>query len=185
MRIAVVAKKGGVGKSLVSLLLYESLRQAGRSVNLVDWDVQGTSTKSRALIDKGREVEETADVMIYDTPPNLTSHATANPMGFADLILVVATPSPVDVWEAQDAAQVAKKAAKRGAKVRVIFNKVRVNTLLGRMLDETAEGFVVPTLATVISSREVYQHFYVRGWKALDAPAREEVLQLTIAVLGL
>src|SRR6187402_3263467 len=115
MLIAVVAKKGGVGKSLVSLLLYESLRQAGRSVELVDWDRQGTATKSRSRIDQGREAIKDAEIVIYDTPPNLDHPATQTAMRSADVVLVVATPSPVDVWEAQDAAAVAKKAAKRKA----------------------------------------------------------------------
>ncbi len=184
MIIAVVAKKGGVGKSLISLLLYHSLKQAGRSVELQDWDAQGTATKSRNLTDAGREAEASAEIVIYDTPPNLTHTATDTAIRSADLVLVVATPSPVDVWEAQDAAKLAQKTARKKAKVRVVFNKVRRNTLLGRVLDETAKQFPVPTLSTVLSSRECYQHFAWQGWKALDSAAREEVLQMTIAVLG-
>ena len=65
--IAVVAKKGGVGKSMISLLLFESLRQAGRSVELRDWDAQGTATKSRERIDAGRIDAVEADITIYDT----------------------------------------------------------------------------------------------------------------------
>lgn len=184
MIIAVVAKKGGVGKSVISLLLYESLRQAGKRVELRDWDAQGTATKSLNHFEADRETDQTADVVIYDTPPNLTHPATDTAMRSADLILIVATPSPVDVWEAQDAATVAKHTAKRKARVRVLFNKVRRNTVLGRVLEDTAKGLPVPSLATTISNREVYQHFAWQGWKALDAPSREEVLQLAIAVLG-
>jgi cellulose biosynthesis protein BcsQ len=185
MVIAVVAKKGGVGKSLVSLLLFESLRQAGRSVDLHDWDAQGTTTKSRELIDAGRVTEPGADITIYDTPPNLAHTATDTAIRSADLVLIVTTPSPVDVWEAQDAAQLTRKSAKRKAKVLVLFNKVRRTTVLGRVLEETAKQIPVPMLPTVLSSRECYQHFVWQGWKALDGAAREEVLQLTIAVLGL
>jgi chromosome partitioning protein len=188
MVIAVVAKKGGVGKSLVSLLLYQSLKQAGRSVELHDWDAQGTATKSRDLTDPGKGIQAqgqaAADVVIYDTPPNLTHTATDTAMRSADLVLVVATPSPVDVWEAQEAAQTAKTLAKKKAKVRVIFNKVKRNTVLGRVLDETAKSLPVPLLPKNLSYREAYQHFAWQGWKALDGTAREEVLQMTIAVLG-
>lgn len=184
MVIAVVAKKGGVGKSLISLLLYQSLKQAGRSVELQDWDAQGTATKSRDLTEAERKAEVSAEIVIYDTPPNLSHTATDVAIRSADLVLVVATPSPVDVWEAQDAAKLAQKTARKKAKVRVVFNKVRRNTLLGRVLDETAKQFSVPTLQTVLSNRECYQHFAWQGWKALDSTAREEVLQMTIAVLG-
>lgn len=184
MVIAVVAKKGGVGKSLISLLLYQSLKQAGRLVELHDWDVQGTATKSRNFIEADRRLEIAAEVTIYDTPPNLAHTATDVAIRSADLVIVVATPSPVDVWEAQEAANMAQKNIREKAKVRVLFNKVRRHTLLGRVLEETAKQFPVQTLQTVLSSRECYQHFAWQGWKALDAAAREEVLQLTIAVLG-
>ena len=184
MIISVIAKKGGVGKSLISLLLYHSLKQAGRSVELQDWDAQGTATKSRNLVEADRKIDTSTEIMIYDTPPNLSHTATDVAIRSADLVLVVATPSPVDVWEAQDATKLAQKTARKKAKVRVVFNKVRRNTLLGRVLDETSKQFPVPTLQTVLSSRECYQHFPWQGWKALDSAAREEVLQMTIAVLG-
>lgn len=184
MVIAVVAKKGGVGKSLISLLLYQSLKQAGRSVELHDWDVQGTASKSLNFIEVERKLETAKEVTIYDTPPNLAHTATDVAIRSADLVIIVTTPSPVDVWEAQDAANMAQENARKKAKVRVLFNKVRRHTLLGRMLEETAKQFPVPTLQTVLSSRECYQHFAWQGWKALDATAREEVLQLTIAILG-
>lgn len=184
MVIAVVAKKGGVGKSLVAMLLYESLKQAGRSVQLRDWDSQGTATKSLNLIEMDRVADDDPEIVIYDTPPNLAHTATDTAIRSADLVLVVATPSPVDVWEADDAARTAQRIAKRKARVRVVFNKVRKATLLGKMVEETAKGFTVPTLPTTLSSREAYQHFAWQGWKALDSAAREEVLKLTVCVLG-
>jgi cellulose biosynthesis protein BcsQ len=166
MVIAIVAKKGGVGKSLISLLLYQSLKQAGRSVELHDWDAQGTATKSRELTEANQKAEplaQSAEVVIYDTPPNLAHTATDVAIRSADLVLVVATPSPVDVWEAQDAASLAQNSVRKKAKVRVLFNKVRRNTLLGRVLEETAKQFPVPTLQPVLSSRECYQHFAWQG----------------------
>jgi cellulose biosynthesis protein BcsQ len=46
MVITLMAKKGGVGKSTVSLLLHEGLREAGKSVAIRDWDAQGMSNKA-------------------------------------------------------------------------------------------------------------------------------------------
>lgn len=57
MNITLLAKKGGVGKSTLSILLYEAFRQAGKSVSLKDWDAQGTSTKALELI-YGRDSAE-------------------------------------------------------------------------------------------------------------------------------
>ena len=41
MNITLLAKKGGVGKSTVCILLYEAFRQAGKTVSIHDWDAQG------------------------------------------------------------------------------------------------------------------------------------------------
>jgi hypothetical protein len=37
----------------------------------------------------------------------------------------------------------------------------------------------------MLSYRECFQHAIAHGWKALDPAAREEVLQLALAVLSL
>ena len=50
MNITLLAKKGGVGKSTLSILLYEAFRHAGKSVSIRDWDAQGTSSKALELI---------------------------------------------------------------------------------------------------------------------------------------
>ena len=43
----------------------------------------------------------------------------------------------------------------------------------------------VPYLPVTLSARECYQHAIAQGWKALDSQAREEVLQLVVALLSL
>ena len=58
MNIAILAKKGGVGKSTVALLLHESFRHAGRSVAIRDWDAQGSSNKALELIGGEKAVLE-------------------------------------------------------------------------------------------------------------------------------
>jgi MinD-like ATPase involved in chromosome partitioning or flagellar assembly len=184
MKIALLAKKGGVGKSTVSLLLYEAFRQAGKSVYLHDWDAQGTSSKSLDLIhgkDRPKKIEN-ANIVIYDTPPSLEHTATATAVRSADIVLVVTSPSPADIWEADDAVVFAQGKNPK-AYVRVIFNKVRRSTVLGRLVDQSAKQVSVPTLPVTLSARECYQHAVAQGWKALDGAARQEVLQLIVSLL--
>src|SRR5918999_884999 len=79
MNITLLAKKGGVGKSTVCILLYEAFRQAGKTVSIHDWDTQGTSTKALELF--GAQMppaSRKADIVIWDTPPNLDHIATPN-----------------------------------------------------------------------------------------------------------
>jgi hypothetical protein len=47
MKIALIANKGGVGKTTVTLLLYEAIRQTGPAAALGDLDnLQGSATKA-------------------------------------------------------------------------------------------------------------------------------------------
>jgi chromosome partitioning protein len=185
MNITLLAKKGGVGKSTLSLLLYEAFRQAGKTVSIQDWDAQGTSSKALELI-LGAEPParpKDAEILIYDTPPNLEHTATATAVRDADIVLVVTSPSPADIWEADEAVRFVK-AKNPLAKVRVIFNKVRKTTVLGRLVEESAKQLSVPVMSVTLSARECYQHAVAQGWKALDGAARQEVLQLIVALLS-
>jgi chromosome partitioning protein len=185
MNITLVAKKGGVGKSTVSLLLYETFRHAGKTVIIRDWDGQGTSSKALELIHGSRlEIIGDPEIVIYDTPPNLEHNATATAVRSADIVLVVATPAPADVWEAEEAVQFVQS-RNGNAAVRVVFNKVRKTTLLGRLLDESAKQISAPSLPVNLSFRECFQHSVAQGWKALDAAAREEALQFAVALLSM
>jgi len=185
MNITLLAKKGGVGKSTVSILLYEAFRQAGKSVSIRDWDAQGTSSKSLELIHGPNRPDKTdnATIIIFDTPPSLEHTATATAVRSADIVLVVTSPSPADIWEADEAVRFVQ-AKNPKANVRVIFNKVRKATVLGRLMDESAKQVSVPTLPVSLSARECYQHAVAQGWKALDGAARQEVLQVIVALLS-
>jgi chromosome partitioning protein len=185
MTITLLAKKGGVGKSTICLLLHEAFKKAGKSVAIQDWDAQGTSNKALGFID-GKRAEPNAayDILIFDTPPNLEHPATAAAVRSADIALVVTSPAPADVWEAEEAVKFVQSKGPQAA-VRVLFNKVRKNTILGRLVDESAKQVGAPVIPIHLSARECYQHAIGQGWAALDASAREEVLQLAVSLMSL
>jgi MinD-like ATPase involved in chromosome partitioning or flagellar assembly len=185
MNITILAKKGGVGKSTLSLLLYEAFRHAGKTVAIHDWDAQGTSTKALELIDgRNPERDRKPGIVIWDTPPSLEHTATATAVRNADIVIVVTSPAPADIWEAEDAVRFVRTRSPKAA-VRVVFNKVRKATVLGRLVEESAKQVSAPALPVTLSGRECYQHAVAQGWKALDNAAREEVLQLAVALLSL
>lgn len=183
MNITLLAKKGGVGKSTVSILLYEAIRLAGKSVALRDWDEQGTSSKTMRILGTQKEEPKHAAVTIYDTPPNLSHTAAATAVRNAGIVLIVTSPSPADIWEANEAVEFAREKNPK-ARIRVMFNKVRRSTVLGRLVEESAKEVKASTLPIMLSARECYQHAVAQGWKALDPAAREEVLQLVVALLS-
>ena len=185
LNITVLAKKGGVGKSSTSILLYEVLRQAGKTVVLKDWDAQGTSNKALGFI-LGHRPESIAnpDIVIWDTPPSLDHTATATAVRSANLALVITTPAPADIWEAEEAVQFVRQRNDK-AIVRVVFNDFKKATVLGRLVEESAKPLSVPYLPVMLNSRECYKHMIVQGWRALDNAAREEALQFALALLSL
>src|ERR1017187_9949467 len=127
LNITLLAKKGGVGKTTLSLMLYEAFRQAGKTVYVQDWDPQGTSTKALALIIGEQKItRQQADIVIWDTPPSLDHTATATAARSADIALAVTTPAPVDIWEADEAAKfVQHKNSERA--VRILVNKFELS----------------------------------------------------------
>jgi chromosome partitioning protein len=185
MIIVPFSKKGGSGKSTVSVLIHEALRTAGKSVAVKDWDAQGTSSKAlQSIYGKIPAASGSEQVVIYDTPPSLEHTATATAIRSGNLVLVVTSPSPADIWEAEEAIEFAKEKNPK-ARIRVLLNKVRKSTILGRMVEESVEGLSVKPLPSVLSARECYQHAIARGWKALDAAARQEVLQFALHLFTL
>jgi chromosome partitioning protein len=184
MKIALIANKGGVGKTTLCLLLHEAIRQTGQTVAVRDLDnIQGTSSKALAAFGGTREQpEKPYDVLLIDTPPSLGSPSTAAATSQSDIILIPSTPSPADVWEADKALQFARR-KKPSALVRVVINRVKTATLLAAALEESLKG--MPLLPTRISDRQGYQHLLLSGWSALDAKAANESLKFLAAVMSI
>jgi chromosome partitioning protein len=184
MNIAILAKKGGVGKSTLSILLYEAFRNARRTVVIEDWDPQGTSAKTMAMIDEHKPgAGQKPEISIWDTPPNLDHVATATAARNANIIIVVSSPAPADVWETEETVQFARQ-KNPDAAIRIIVNKFRKGTLLGKVVEECFKQMTAGTLSSMLSERECYRHTIGQGWKALDNPARQEVLQLAVELLS-
>jgi MinD-like ATPase involved in chromosome partitioning or flagellar assembly len=81
-------------------------RRPGKTVAIQDWDAQGTSNKALAFV-HGQRAEPGAsyDVLQIDTPPNLEHPATAAAVRSANIAIVVTSPAPADLWEAEEAVQ--------------------------------------------------------------------------------
>ena len=185
MTITLLAKKGGVGKSTVCLLLHAAFKKAGKSVAIRDWDIQGTSNKALGFIQGQRAEPDVAyDILLIDTPPNLEHPATAAAVRSADIAIVVTSPAPADLWEAEEAVRFVESKGPQ-AVVRLLFNKVRKRTILGRLVEESAKQVPAQVLPVQIAARECYQHAIGQGWSALDGSAREEILQLAVSLMSL
>jgi chromosome partitioning protein len=170
--------KGGAGKTTLSILLGCALVDAGRKVGLVDRDPQHTAT--RWVSDS--KATERYDVTIIDTPPRLESPALKESLEAADRVILVSSPSPADLWTSQDTARLITTHY-RGEKSAVLFNQVQRQTTLARELPLIGERIGLPVLSRQVGRRQAYQHAMLLGWSALDAVAREEILQVALEII--
>jgi chromosome partitioning protein len=184
MKIAVVAKKGGVGKTTLCLLLHEAIRQTGQSVAVRDYDAQGSATKALQQFGGARaQTGKEYDFLLIDTPPALDA-PTAAAVAEADLVLIPTSPAPMDVWEAGDTAAYAQRKNGR-ALIRLVLNRVRAGTVLADKAAEALKATSATVLPASLCERTSFQHAATRGWAALDPKAENEALQFTVAVTSL
>ena len=188
MKIAFVAKKGGAGKTTSSLLVAESLRQAGNHVALHDFDKQGSSTKSIRYSKSQVEIaqpKEEYTYIVFDTPPNLEHAATLLAVKEADVVIVVTGQTVVDLWEVGEAVNFAKRSNPK-AVVRVLINRIRVGTILARSVEESISTLRIEALHSQIPDRQVFAHFVGGGgWDVLDRSAQILAGNLALEIVSL
>jgi chromosome partitioning protein len=64
-----------------------------------------------------------------------------------------------------------------------LFNQVQRQTTLARELPLIGERIGLPVLSRQVGRRQAYQHAMLLGWSALDAAAREEILQVALEII--
>ena len=184
MKIAFCNGKGGSGKTTLSVLLGAALVEAGHRVAVKDTDPQRTATKwieEIGGLELAKAREQYGATMI-DTPPRLESREMSDAIKEADVVVLVTSPSPADLFTSRDtAALIQKLGAEKRSKV--LYNQVQPGTILSRDLEDTASRIGLPAFKTIIRRRQAYQHAVLMGWRSLPAEAREELLKAALEII--
>jgi chromosome partitioning protein len=169
--IAITGRKGGIGKSTLVANIGAEMAGLGRSVALLDTDPQqsliawarlgdGFLSKHVKAVDASRPEGfrlavrdlSATDRVLIDTPPGFADPALLASL-VADLVLLPAGPSPLDIMAAKDALALALEARKeRGdnkPEVRFVPSKVQPWTNLGRDLPESLRELGEKTLPAI------------------------------------
>lgn len=185
MKILLCNGKGGTGKTTLTVLLAHALAEAGKRVAIQDRDPQGTASKWLRGMDGGKvalyDSTVSYDAVFVDTAPRLETLTPA--LADCNAAVLVCSPSPADIWATQDTAAAVQPHLPPNARLRLLFNGVSANTLLGRSLPDLASRIGVSAFNTAISRRQCFQHAALLGWKALDADAKEELFKAAIELL--
>jgi len=187
MRTLFLNHKGGTGKSTSCVCVAMAMAKVGRQVALMDLDPQQSATEWLERCDSGVEAYNPAkeyDVVVVDTPPRPVDEVVRQ-VTLADRILLVSSPSPAELTVTRNVVATVLDEEAIQQRARVLFNRVRPRTMLGRELGDIAGMIGLPMLQCFLSLRECYAHVPLKGWDALNADAEREVLNLALEVATL
>ena len=177
--VTVAQQKGGAGKTTLAAHLAVAWAKDGHKVGVVDIDPQASLTKwfaERARVKDAvpielrcvggwrvqGEVEKLAklvDIVVVDSPPHAETESKIA-VRSADLVLVPAQPSPMDLWATKVTLDLAK-AEKRDALV--ILNRMPPRGKLADQMRRRYAELGAPVADTVLGSRVAFAASMLEG----------------------
>ncbi|MEM7016959.1 MAG: ParA family partition ATPase [Pseudomonadota bacterium] len=206
MVITLKNQKGGVGKTTLSVHLAHGLTIRKRRVLLVDADSQGSASDWAAAreneplfpvigMDRPTLHKELSALagdyqdVIIDGPPRIYDIARSAMLA-ADLVLLPVTPSPYDVWAAEESISLIKEAQifKDELKAAFVINRKIANTAIGRDVNDALAQYEVPILNSMVCQRVVFAEAAAAGMTAMElglsSPASREIFRLVDEILA-
>ncbi len=184
--VMVMNAKGGCGKSTLATNIACHFANQGRKVALADYDPQRTSldwleTRPEdlptivgvAAYDEGlRGVPRDTEVLVIDAPARTHGSEMNELVRRAETILVPVLPSPIDLKASArflEQLQELGKVQRQQARLAVVANRVRENTLMFNELDQYLAKLKVPYLGPLRQSTN-YLRAFQRGMGIFELP---------------
>lgn len=187
--LGVVNKKGGAGKTTVTIGLAAALRRLGLRVGVIDTDPNGSATNWLRSVDELDTVPCEAadlagliaacaddyDMLIIDSPPN-DAAAISSVAAVSDLVIIPVAPTGLEVDQLPDTVELISAT---GARWVVVPVRVRLSTSTGRQIRELISGAEIPVTRNMIQLREAIAQAFGELPPALSfAPLAIELREL-------
>ena len=184
--VMVMNSKGGCGKSTIATNVASYFASEGYKVALADYDPQRTSLDWLAMrpedlpkitpvpaADEGlRAVPRDTEVLVIDAPARTHGSEMNELVRRAETILIPVMPSPIDMKASvhfMGELLELGKVQRAQARLAVVANRVRENTLLFEELDEYLTKLKVPYLGALRQSTN-YLRAFQRGMGVFELP---------------
>ena len=184
--IMVLNAKGGCGKSTLATNIASYYATEGANVALADYDPQRSSLDwlerrpdNRPIIhgvagfEGGlRHAPRNADILVIDAPARSHGEELVDLVKHAESIVVPVLPSTIDIQATATflkELQSVGKVERKQAKIAVVANRVRENTLIWDELDEYLTKARVPYVASLRDAQN-YVRAYTRGIGIFELP---------------
>ena len=170
--IMVLNPKGGAGKTTIAINLATYFAIQGANVVLADLDPQGSSMAWLSLRSSGRRPIQgiaaynsplrparKAEYIIMDTPAAVHGRRLSDLVRRAETIIIPVLPSPIDMRAASDFIKEIRNVAKvvhKRAKLALVANRVRENTVVHWQLDEFLTRQRIPFFLTTLRDSQNY-----------------------------
>jgi chromosome partitioning protein len=193
--IAVLAQKGGVGKSMLTRSLAVQALMEGRKAGIIDADPQGSTSKwgkrrqapapaivkadDAPVAEKLTELRgRGCELAVIDTPPHSQPSINAAAMT-ADLCLVVTEPYPDDLAEVAPPVKIARGLGKETG---IVLNKTPSRATALTLARNALATFDVPVCPTALT--HLLGHPYASG-EGLTVQEREPNSKATAELAAL
>ena len=175
-RILILNPKGGCGKSTIATSLAGYFASNGHKVALADYDPQGSSIswlanrpekKPKIYSIKGYEsglknIPSDVTHLVMDAPARSEGQELDNLIRISESIVFPVLPSPIDMEAAVDYLDLIlnqRQLVMKQAKMALVANRIKENTLSFDILDDFLEKQKIPYVATLRESQNYIKCF--------------------------
>jgi chromosome partitioning protein len=174
--LAILARKGGVGKSLLARALAVQALTQGKRAAILDADPQGTvlawrarrphpaphvvGLGNRAMADVLREIKSGGgDIALIDTPPH-AQPIISKAAELADAAIIVTGTGPEDIEQIRAVYDIVSNLRKPAG---IVINKAKPNTAALKAARGGVLAFSMPVCPTDITDRVVHPYASANG----------------------